>query len=100
MFIGKVGLGAGDSCRAKGLVNLLSLPTILLPIGYWAHSWFRQVIKGSKEKSSVAFDFRHCILAGAVGCFVTGDEGLADAIEDIPGHDVKVFSLATLIQEL
>lgn len=93
-------LGVGDICRTKALANLLSFPTILLPIGYWTHSWFRQVTKGSKEQSSVAFDFRHCILAGAVGCFVTGDKGLTDAIKEIPGHNVTVLSLPSLIQEL
>jgi len=93
-------LGVGDSCRTKGLVNLLAFPTILLPIGYWTHSWFGQVTKGSKEKSSVAFDFRYCILAGAVGCFVTRDEDLTDAIKEIPGHNVTVFSMPELIHEL
>lgn len=93
-------LGVGDICRTKGLVNLLSFPTILLPIGYWTHSWFDQVTKGSKEKSSAAFDFRHCILAGAVGCFVTRDEGLTGAIKEIPGHNVTVFSMPELIHEL
>ena len=93
-------LAVGDICRTKGLVNLLSLPTILLPIGYWTYSWFCQVTKGSKEKSSVAFDFRHCTLAGAVGCFVTSDKDLTDSIKEIPGHNVTVFSMPELIHEL
>ncbi len=93
-------LEVGDSCRERGLLNLLSFPTVLLPVGYWAYSWFNQVVKGCKEKSSVALDFRLCVLAGAVGFLVTGDKGLTDAIKKIPGHNVKPLNLDELIHGL
>lgn len=93
-------LRVGQKCRERGLDKLLLLPSVRLPVGYWAHSWFDQVARGRKEKPSVAFDFRHCILAGAVGTFVTRDAALRTAIEEIPGHDVQVMSLPELIATL
>jgi|GEM_PF-5173080 len=93
-------LGIAEACQARGLDQLLSLPTVLLSIGYWAHSWFDQVTKGRKEKPSAEYDFRHCILAAAVGTFVTGDSDLCHTIREIPGHKVNVRSLSELISTL
>ena len=93
-------LGIGEQCRAQGLGKLLLLPTVLLPIGYWTYSWHRQVTRGSVEKPSFAFDFRHCTLAGAAGIFVTGDKVLRNAIKEIPGHNVQAMSLPELVATL
>jgi hypothetical protein len=86
-------LGVGEACRKRGLDKLLSIPTILITIGFWTHSWFDQVIKGSNEKTSVDLDFRHSTIAAAVGTFVTGDIKLRDRILAIPGHNIRVYSL-------
>jgi hypothetical protein len=93
-------VGVGEACRAQGLNKLLLLPTILLPVGYWIHSWFDQITKGRIEKPSVAIDFLHCILAAAVGTFVTGDADFRDTIQEIPGHDIKVMNLPELVTTL
>ncbi len=61
---------------------------------------FDQITKGRIGRPSVAIDFLHCILAAAVGTFVTGDADLRDTIQEIPGHDIKVMNLPELVTTL
>jgi len=93
-------IGVDFSNNDDGLVKLLEQPTILCPIGYWAHSWFEQVTKGRKEKPSVTHDFRHCTLAAAVGTFVTRDAQLFQAMREIAGYRVSTMSLSALISNV
>ena len=90
-------LGVKDKCCEKGIGKLLEIPSIRIFIGYIINSWYRQVDVGAVEKPSSAYDFRHAICAGVTGNIVTHDKKLRQAIENIPGHDIEVFSLDELL---
>lgn len=93
-------LGVFQSCQRKGLLRLYKIPTLRLGMGYLLYRWFKQISTGSDPKPSDTFDFRHAILAGAVGRIVTNDRKLRNAIQAIPGHSVNVSNLEELREEL
>jgi len=68
---------------ARGLTGLIKLPTIRLAVGYILHSKYKQVADGAIPKESDACDFRHAVIAGAVGNIVTNDNKLRNAIHHI-----------------
>ena len=45
-------------------------------------------------------DFRHAVIAGAVGNIVTNDNKLRNAIHHIPSHNVRIWSLDEFITQL
>lgn len=86
--------------RARGLGEFIKLPTIRLTVGYILHSKYKQVVDGAVCKSSDFYDFRHAVIAGAVGNIVTEDKKLYNAIHHIPDHNVKVWSLDEFIGQV
>jgi hypothetical protein len=68
---------------ARGLTGLIKLPTIRLAVGYILHSKYKQMADGAIPKESDAYDFRHAVIAGAVGNIVTNDNKLRNAIHHI-----------------
>jgi hypothetical protein len=92
--------GVLDECKDRGLMNLLKLPTVRSCIGYILHTWYRQLRSSAKAEKSCAYDFRHAVLAGAVGSIVTEDKKLRGTITAIPGHNIRAWSLDMLIAQL
>lgn len=86
--------------RARGLRGLIKLPTIRLAVGYILHSKYKQVADGAIPEESDAYDFRHAVIAGAVGNIVTNDNKLRNAIHHIPSHNVRIWSLDEFIAQL
>lgn len=86
-------IGLKDECLKQGIGKLLKIPSIRIPIGYIINAWYRRIDVDAVEKASSAYDFRHAICAGAVGNIVTHDRKFKQAIENIPEHGIKVFSL-------
>ena len=93
-------LGVLEKCKSRGLMKLLELPTIRLGIGYILHSWYKQVSSDAQMGRSCAYDFRHAVLAGAVGNIVTQDRKLRNAIKTVPGHKVKAWILDQFITKV
>jgi hypothetical protein len=89
-------LGVLDECRDRGLMNLLTLPTLRMCIGYILHTWYKQLCSNAKPAVTCAYDFRHAVLAGAVGTIVTEDKKLRNAIAAVPGHNIRAWSLGAL----
>ncbi len=89
-----------NKIRARGLAEFLMLPTIRLAVGYILHSKYKQVADGAIPEESDAYDFRHAVIAGAVGNIVTNDNKLRNAIHHIPGHNVRIWSLEEFITQL
>ncbi len=86
--------------EARGLAEFVMLPTIRLAVGYLLHSKYKQVTNGSVPKESDAYDFRHAVIAGAVGNIVTNDSKLTNAIRHVPGHNIGIWSFETFITQL
>lgn len=86
--------------QARGLGEFIKLPTIRLAVGYILHSKYKQVADGAVCKRSDFYDFRHTVIAGAVGNIVTEDKKLCNAIHHIPDHNVKVWSLDEFIGQV
>ncbi|OHB79030.1 MAG: hypothetical protein A2Z25_12230 [Planctomycetes bacterium RBG_16_55_9] len=86
--------------QSRGLTGLIELPTIRLAVGYILHSKYKQVADGAIPKESDAYDFRHVVIAGAVGNIVTSDTKLTNAINHIPDHNIKIWSLEKFIAQL
>jgi hypothetical protein len=84
-------------CKQRGIINLLRLPTIRLAIGYILFSWYKQLSSNAKVVKSDAYDYRHAVLAGAVGNIVTEDKKLRNAIHAVPDHNVRVWTLDEFI---
>jgi hypothetical protein len=85
--------------QAIGLGEFIKLPTIRLAVGYILHSKYKQVADGAVCKSSDFYDFRHAVIAGAVGNIVTKDKKLKNAINHVPGHGIKVWTLDEFMTE-
>lgn len=86
--------------RTRGLGKFIKLPTVRLTVGYILHSKYRQVADKAVCKKSDFYDFRHAVVAGAVGNIVTEDKKLRNAINHIPDHNVKVWSLEEFISQV
>ncbi|MHC4488696.1 MAG: hypothetical protein ACYSW7_05905 [Planctomycetota bacterium] len=82
--------------RARGLTEFIKLPTIRLAVGYILHSKYKQVADGAVCKNSDFYDFRHAVIAGAVGNIVTQDKKLRNAINHVPEHNIIVWTLDEL----
>jgi len=93
-------INRGYTCRSRGIENLLNYPTILLPMGFWTRSAYDQIVNKRREKPGVGYDFKHTIHAGAIGQIVTGDKVLLRTLREIPGHDVKAFTLDEFIDTI
>lgn len=85
--------------RSRGFTEFIKLPTIRLAVGYILHSKYKQVADGAVCKNSDFYDFRHAVIAGAVGNIVTKDKKLKNAINHVPGHGVKVWTLDEFMTE-
>jgi len=88
-------------CEERGIDQLLRIPTIRMTLGYTLHAWYMQIIQQkTRFEMSDAMDSRHATCAGAVGNIVTTDGRFRAAIEHIPDHAVKVWSLNEFTSEL
>jgi len=85
--------------RIRGLAEFIKLPTIRLAVGYILHSKYKQVADGAVCKNSDFYDFRHAVIAGAVGNIITQDRKLSNAIDHVPNHSIKVWTLDQFITE-
>ena len=86
--------------QTRGLAEFTVLPTIRLAVGYILYSRYKQVADGATPKESDAYDFRHMVIAGAVGNIVTNDNKLKNTIHHVPSHNVKIWSLEEFITQL
>jgi len=86
--------------RARGLAKFIKLPIIRLAVGYILHSKYKQVADGAVCKDSDFYDFRHTVIAGAIGNIVTEDKKFCNAINHIPSHNVKVWTLDKFIAKV
>ena len=85
----------GRECRERGLDKLVELPTVRVAVGYIFYKWKAGLPeKGpQKVKRNDYYDFRHAIHAGAIGTLVTDDKKLTEAMKQIPGHSIQVYTL-------
>jgi len=88
------------ACRSRGITRMLGVPTIRLGIGYILFSWYKQISSNANIEISDAYDYRHVVLAGAVGNIVTEDRKLRNAIHAIRVHNIKVWTLDGFIGDV
>lgn len=86
--------------RARGLAQFIKLPVLRLAVGYILHSKYKQVTDGAVCRNSDFYDFRHTIIAGAVGNIVTEDRKLRNAINHVPDHNISVWTLDKFIADI
>ena len=90
-------MGVLKECQERGIMNLLDVPSVRLGIGYILFNWYLQISENAKVKTTSAYDYRHAVLAGAVGNIITEDKRLRKAIDYIPRHNVDTWTLDEFI---
>jgi len=93
-------MGVLKECQERGIMNLLNVPSVRLGIGYILFNWYLQISENAKVKTTSAYDYRHAVLAGAVGNIITEDKRLRKAINYIPRHNVDTWTLDEFIDTI
>ena len=83
-----------------GKQSLLVLPSVRAAVGYILHNWLQQIVNKAELRPTTHHDFRNAVLAGGVGKIVTGDKKLRNAINHVPGLNVKAWTLDGFIREV